>query len=314
MVERGEAWVAGLVLLVALSGCGGGGGGGAGTPAARGPRIVFADAPGATPGAAANQAAHLFTVDTAGGDRRQLTSTPGSILPAYSPDGTRIAYTQLAPGRQQVWVIGSEGESPEHVADGYLPTWAPDGLALAYVREVAGLSQIFHLDLVSGVETLLTSEGRNRVPTFSPDGTRLAYWSGDADGFGQVWVMDRDGGGKRALTAPIVDGYTPDGRSANAPSWLYQDRIVFWAGVEHAYGQVFTIAPDGTDERQLTHEPAPASSDNPIWSPDGAHILFDTQRRGRVEVWVMDADGGNERPLIGDLTVIPQRVSWQAAR
>ena len=48
-------------------------------------------------------------------------------------------------------------------------------------------------------------------------------------------------------------------------------------------------------------------------SLDGKHILFDTQRRKRPEIWIMNADGTNQRALVSDLKVIPMRTSWQPA-
>jgi TolB protein len=92
---------------------------------------------------------------------------------------------------------------------------------------------------------------------------------------------------------------------------FFSERITYWSGIEHRYGQVWTMNADGSDPRQLTDEPAPASSDNPTWSPDGKRILFDTQRRRRPEIWVMNADGSDQRVLLSDLTVIPMRTSWQ---
>jgi Tol biopolymer transport system component len=71
---------------------------------------------------------------------------------------------------------------------------------------------------------------------------------------------------------------------------------------------------DGRNKTQLTRAPAPASSDNPVWSPDGTKLLFDTNRRGTAEIWVIDADGSNERVLISDVRVIPARASWQPVR
>ena len=68
---------------------------------------------------------------------------------------------------------------------------------------------------------------------------------------------------------------------------------------------------DGGNPQQLTSEPAPASSDNPSWSAAGKRILFDTSRTGRPEIWMMDAGGTNQRPLIRDIRLIPGRTSWQ---
>ena len=67
--------------------------------------------------------------------------------------------------------------------------------------------------------------------------------------------------------------------------------------------------PDGSNQKQLTDEPAPASSDNPTWSPDRKKIVFDTQRRKRPETRVVNSDSSDERVLVSDDKVIPLRTS-----
>jgi hypothetical protein len=52
---------------------------------------------------------------------------------------------------------------------------------------------------------------------------------------------------------------------------------------------------DGSDERQLTD--TPRFDENPAWSPDGTQIAFQTERDGNFEIYVMNADGSNQRPL-----------------
>jgi L-ascorbate metabolism protein UlaG (beta-lactamase superfamily) len=52
---------------------------------------------------------------------------------------------------------------------------------------------------------------------------------------------------------------------------------------------------DGTNARQVTN--LPAASENPIWSPDGSQIVFQSDRDGNFEIYVMDADGSNQRRL-----------------
>jgi Tol biopolymer transport system component len=49
---------------------------------------------------------------------------------------------------------------------------------------------------------------------------------------------------------------------------------------------------------QLTDTADPRSSDNPTWSPDSSRILYDSNTDGAVKIWVMDADGSNQEPLI----------------
>lgn len=275
--------------------------------------IAFADAPDQRPGPRATQYAQIYTISPDGKNRKQLTTAePGNFFPAWSPNGEQLAFVSTRNQKREIWMIDSSGENERLITSGFLPAWSPDGRQLAVTRPHAnGGRQIWIIGADGKGERQLTSEGLNHCPAFSPQGDKIAYWSGDTGGFGQVWIMNSDGTQKRALTHPRKNEYSPDGSSANAPAWLFSDRITYWSGIEHRYGQVWTMNADGSDQRQLTDEPAPASSDNPTWSPDGKKILFDTQRRRRPEIWVMNADGSDERVLLSDLKVIPMRTSWQ---
>jgi TolB protein len=275
--------------------------------------IAFADAPGQRAGPQATQYAQIYTITPDGGDRKQFTTgKPGNFFPAWSPRGEQLAFASARDQKHAIWIIDSTGKDERFITSGVLPAWSPDGKQLAITRpDTKGRPQIWIVGVDGRDEKQLTSEGSNHCPTWSPAGDKIAYWSGDARGFGQVWVMRSDGTQKRQLTYPRKNEYTPDGSSANAPAWLFSEQIAYWAGREHRYGQIWTMNTDGSNQKQLTDEPAPASSDNPTWSPDGKKILFDTQRRKRPEIWVMNSDGSDERVLASDVTVIPMRTSWQ---
>jgi len=275
--------------------------------------IAFADAPDQRAGPQATQYAQIYTITPDGRNRKQLTTgEPGNFFPAWSPSGEQLAFVSTRNQKHEIWIIDSTGKNERFITSGFLPAWSPDGRQLAITRpDAKGRRQIWIIGVDGRGEKQLTSEGLNHCPTWSPKGDKIAYWSGDERGFGQVWVMRSDGTQRRQLTRPQKNEYTPDGSSANAPAWLFSEQIVYWSGIEHRYGQIWTMNPNGSNQRQLTNEPAPASSDNPTWSPDGKKILFDTQRRKRPEIWVMNSDGSDQRVLVSDVKVIPMRTSWQ---
>ena len=278
-------------------------------------RIAYADRLDGPPGPDVT-GSQIFSISADGSDRRQLTSSPyGNFFPAWSPNGTTLAFVSVRTGAPQIWTMAADGSSALQLTfSGFniLPAWSPDAARLAFVSSSAGQTQIWTMNAGGTNPVQLTSQGNNNVPAWSPDGTRIAFWSGNERGFGQIWVMNAaDGSNKTQLTFPRFDSYTPNGSSANAPAWLFSDKIVYWSGIEQQYGQIWIMNGDGSDPRQLTSEPAPLSSDNPTWSADGKRILFDTSRTGRPEIWMMDADGTNQHSLIAGIRLIPGRTSWQ---
>lgn len=185
-------------------------------------------------------------------------------LAQVSPDGTRIAFTLVAPsGHPEIWIVNADGSAPVQL------TTTP----------VAA----------SGLTWSLR-------PRWSPDGTRI-FFASTRSGSTQVWSMASDGSDAKQITHGLGAEF-PD---ANAPSLSYDGtRLALFAGVERQFGEIWTMAPDGTDAHRLTHnlnDPG-KSVDNPIWSPDGTKLLFDTTRSGTVDIWMMDADSGNPHPLI----------------
>ena len=137
----------------------------------------------------------------------------------------------------------------------------------------------------------------DRNPSWSPDGKRIAFMSERA-GNQEIYVMDADGGNQRNLTNhPNGDWdpvWSPDGK-----------RIAFVTAREEDdwNNAIYVMDADGGNQRNLTND-RPVNG-QPAWSPDGKHIVFVSQRDGHFrnhfgtteEIYVMDADGQNERRL-----------------
>jgi Tol biopolymer transport system component len=64
--------------------------------------------------------------------------------------------------------------------------------------------------------------------------------------------------------------------------------------------QVYTVYPNGTGRRQLTHVAAPVQAGDPSYSPDGRRIVYVSNASGRFQIWVMNADGSDEHRLVND--------------
>jgi len=144
----------------------------------------------------------------------------------------------------------------------YSPAWDPaNSWRLVYDGE-QGLRS---LDLNQGTSWALTDDANDHSPAFSPDGSQItvSYWQVDH------WEI-------HVLNADTLAGTGETGRTRLTETSM-RDRL-----------------------EQMVNGEMPQSWNNaaPAWSPDGSQIAFLTDRSGQWEIWVMDADGGNQQPLV----------------
>jgi len=122
-----------------------------------------------------------------GTEKRQLTLPPIQVVrPRWSPDGTRIAFTDVRPGRTwKIYVISSEGGAPQEIFAGDThpeidPSWSPDGAYIFFGGSVGKPRGILRIDLKSkAVSTLPGSEGLFS-PQMSSDGRYVSAFPTDA--------------------------------------------------------------------------------------------------------------------------------------
>jgi len=135
----------------------------------------------------------------------KITSdTTTATDPAFSSDGSRIAYVSTSPGNAEIYVMNADGTSPtrlttEPLADGR-PTFTPDGQTILFhSARTAGRQQIFSINVDGSGLTQLTRDSVNFAPTVSPDGQTVAYVSLRNKSY-DIWLMARDGSNQRQFT------------------------------------------------------------------------------------------------------------------
>ena len=116
-----------------------------------------------------------------GGARRLLGVGISQFNPAWSPDGSRIVCACLADGRSNLWIVRSDGSSPERLtntaANDYQPVIHPDGRHILFISDREGVSQLFVLTLGDGKVRRLSDDGAVN-PAVSPDGRSVAFVTG----------------------------------------------------------------------------------------------------------------------------------------
>jgi len=173
------------------------------------------------------------------------------------------------------------------------------------------------------------------MPTFSPDGTKIAFASNRFADLMAIYLMNPDGSGQTRITDNTFSSYrpswSPDGKHivyasfetgelfvmnadgslqtrltagpSGHPSWSPSGKVIAFGGQEGAnsVSEINVVNVDGSGRRQLTHHGQ--MNNKPSWSPDGTRIAFESKRGGNTDIYVMNADGTGERRLTTDAAV-----------
>ncbi len=236
------------------------------------------------------------------GERGTVYLLPGGawddVDPAWSSDGTRLAFASNREGALRVYVAGAAGEQPLRVTDGpgqdRQPAWSPDGRWLLFVSDRdGGREQVYMVPAEGGAVRQLThGPGGGSQPSWAPDGLHFAFVR-LVDGQPRIFIGDTLGGAPRPLAAA-------PGRQVQ-PAWSPDGRFIAFAGLEDGRWSIYLAAADGGNVRRVT---SGGAAHHPTWSPDGRRLAFVSERDGRSQIVVLDLDSGTVRPLTDPAVVL----------
>src|SRR5213596_949241 len=136
--------------------------------------------------------------------RKVMDDTAVATEPAFSPDGSRIAFTSTRDGQPEIYIMDADGTSAGRLtnspgADGDA-AFTADGQSVVFHSQRTGHRQIFLQPITSSDAVQLTQEpADNSQPTVSPDGETIAFVS-NREGNNHIWLMSKDGANQRPLT------------------------------------------------------------------------------------------------------------------
>ncbi|WP_051324795.1 metallophosphoesterase [Candidatus Solirubrobacter pratensis] len=187
--------------------------------------------------------------------------------PAWSPDGTALAFAQGAPGARHIAVVRADGSGVTTITagsgDDRSPAWSARGIA--FVRRTRhGGDELYVTGPLGGRARRLTrTPADEESPAWSPDGRRIAFSSG-RPGSRTVGVIPSAGGRARTLTAPADD--------AAAPAWAPDGRRMALTLRAHGRRRVAIMPARGGDRRAIS--PRSVDAGPPDWQPAGAEPVI----------------------------------------
>jgi TolB protein len=196
----------------------------------------------------------LWVVTASGASPSPVPGTAGACDPAWSPDGTRIAFSMPARDQREIYVVNTNGTGLARLtfnpADDGAPAWSPDSNSLVFSREDAnGYSSLVQVSVASPAETALTAPGvtRDDSPDWSRGGDIVFSRAASVASTAHLFVIHFDGSGLHQITSSRLNDRTP--------SWSPDSRrLVFSRGTSDDLDpeQLFTAYADGSGQTQLT--------------------------------------------------------------
>ncbi|MDZ4201620.1 MAG: Tol-Pal system beta propeller repeat protein TolB [Gallionella sp.] len=237
----------------------------------------------------------LLVADSDGyNEQAILTQNEPIMSPAWSPDGSHLAYVSFETGHAVVFVQSLFTNQRKVVADfrgsNSAPAWSPDGKQLAVVLSRDGSSQI-HLVRPdgSGLRRITFSGVIDTEPNFSPDGQYLLFAS-DRGGSVQIYRMPVEGGAAQRLTFGEGNNFSPR-HSPDGKSFVFA----------HRNGGKFYIATQDFQSGQMEILTEGGWEKKPSFAPNGKLVLFASEARGRGILATVSSDGRVKQHMFSQL-------------
>ncbi len=254
------------------------------------------------------------------GAQGKLSGPPGRMNeePAWSPDGSQLAFSSNRSGNFDIYVMNSDGSHLRQLtsdcwaslyfipgnADDIAPAWSPDGKRIAFVSGHSKLATSF-------VDTdifIMDKDGQNvarwkgsldnssdNYPRWSPDGSSIVFSSSPYSEVAGTETADIFMASANSDHEAKITNLTMQEAVNSDPSWSPDGSRIVFASFKDESWHIYAMNKDGSGFVQLTN--GLDSEYSPAWSPDGAHIAYTGLMGGKADIFVMDPDGKNAAQL-----------------
>ncbi|SFS01319.1 component of the Tol biopolymer transport system [Granulicella pectinivorans] len=259
-----------------------------------GKSLIFPDHDGSQPHSS------LFQLDLATRNVRSITSPPsgweGDLNPAYSPDGTKIAFTRASETavRDIYWISVGNGAVHQLTSDRMnidSLTWSADGRSILFSSNRGGKYALWKMALNGGKPERLPVGSEDAFgPAVGPRPGQLAYAQGSA-----FWSILRLRGAE-GKSAAVPERVLSSTQQDSAPSLSPDGRFFAIQSLRSGSQEIWISSIEGKSLRQLTFLGGPLTG-SPAWSNHGDSLLFDSRPDGHSHIFSVPVGGGQPKQL-----------------